>query len=159
MGKKQLKIKRHVLGDVQLERFLNDPYRALPNGKADIAHVAPFQSEMNASVLSIESLRNTVLEFDVHRDKCMRCAWCVFSFLATASVLCAVAAIMLFPTVPTYYVCDTATDWNSIWSSMEHLSPQSTYNVLFTIKNNNYFSTELTNIRIRLYYEKENIGY
>ena len=158
--KKKLKIKRHLLGDFELQRYLSRPDHH--------PEVLPFQQRnvMNHSVINIRSFRNdTVPPLDYRKDKYVRCSGCVLSLLSAVIVAISVFVILLFPNVPEYYICDTETDWNRIWSAMQHLSAQSTFDILFSVKNNNYFSTELSNIGLRIYYgnpgedSKELIGH
>lgn len=164
--KKRLKIKRHLRGDVELQRYLNEPYRVLPNQTDHHPQVLPFQSSegfnymMSDSVINIRELRRDLVPaIDYRKDKYVKCTGCILQLCSALAISVSVMVIVLFPTIPVYYVCDTETDWNRIWSAMEHLSPQNNFDVLFTIKNNNYFSTELSNIGIRIYYNNEIIGH
>lgn len=159
--KRKLKINRHILGDYELQRFLNEPYRMVPNQPAIDPQVLPFQQRvMSDSVINIRSLRRDLVPpFDYRRDKYVRLTGCALSLCSALAISISILVILLFPTIPEYYICDTETDWNEIWSAMEHLTPQSQFDILFSVKNNNYFSTELSDIGVRIYYEKKLIGH
>lgn len=159
--KNQLKLKRYAIGDVRLEQYLNESL------ESNQIHPIPFESSnssisslSNSSRISISLLRRrNQPKLNINQDKIVKCSCYLLSCFSILIVLFASCIILLFPTTPSYYSCNSETDWNAIWSSLVHGSPQITYDVLFTVKNNNYVSVDLSNIGLRLYHNNALIGY
>jgi len=84
-----------------------------------------------------------------------RCVCCLSVLVCIFSIV----VILTFPEKPSFNVCNSETDWNSIWLSLIHGSAQQNFDVLFTLKNRNYFSIQLTDVSARVYYQRAMIGY
>ena len=180
---KILKIERNEMGDIKLERFLNDPYQPFPaDVDDDVPNLIPFEVKtfaqfnsplyqiemessqsnrisMSESILSVKLLREAEPKKNVNKDKYVKCTRCVTITGVIVTVMLAVMTILLFPTTPTYFVCNAETDWNAIFESLAHGSLQVNFDSLYTIKNNNYFSVQLKNVGLRIYFEQSLIGY
>ena len=154
---KQLKLKRYAVGDLRLEQVLNSLNQPLPSFENDRSSLS---SLSNSSRISIQLIRKkSQPKINVNKDKTVKCTCYFISCFSILIVLFAFCIVLLFPTTPRYYSCNSESDWNGIWSSIIHGSPQMQYDGLFTIENNNYLSVELSNIGVRLYYGQSLIGY
>eukprot|EP01083_Nonionella_stella_P115168 341141_1 len=93
------------------------------------------------------------------KDAYVKCLCRLASCASFIIMIVSFITILIFPTAPQYTICNTHAQWTHIWSSLAHDSPQTTYNMLLTVRNNNYFNVYFSDISTRIYYDKVLIGY
>lgn len=79
------------------------------------------------------------------------------TWLATL-IAVTVIALMYYPRIPDYNVCNREFDWESILQSLRHLEPKVNYQVLLSIVNENRFGFVIESGRADIYHNGTLVG-
>jgi hypothetical protein len=85
---------------------------------------------------------------------CHVCGLCLLAVLGVGLV----PAVVYFPHVPEYTVCNKAVDWSSIFRGLANMTVRGDVDVLLSIANRNHFDLEVTRFDADFFYEGEKVG-
>ena len=162
--RKKMIMRHHLDTDVQMEKYFNNSYQSLYEDDESMDEILnvdfmPIGANTVSNMKRLKESESLLSHPDVKQDKCAKCTCKCMTFLSVIIILFSAMIILLYPTPPIYETCNTETDWAEIWSSLIHGSVQSKYDILLTLKNNNYFSIQMTELSVRIYYQGTLIGY
>ncbi|GLD94106.1 hypothetical protein PINS_up002717 [Pythium insidiosum] len=83
---------------------------------------------------------------------------CFRIFWLGVFVVITVLALMFYPRMPDYNVCNRQFEWESIFQSIRHLSPKIEYNVLISVINENRFGFVVESGHADIYHNTEWVG-
>lgn len=124
-----------------------------PSKSRTVSH----ESQLASSVISLYDLHTQIDSYS--RKGCVRkcsvvCAGlCSLSFIALG-----VLAVVFFPVLPEYYLCNTNNDWWSILSSLTHGAAEMQAINLLTIANRNRFHLTLSSPRMHIFFQDSLVG-
>ncbi|TMW56089.1 hypothetical protein Poli38472_008737 [Pythium oligandrum] len=149
--------------------------RQKPRNATPTAATEPASPDQSEPLLSTIDEDESILTFEedvdgvaierlnrLHEERSSsRVSWKTVCFRLTwlgALVVVTVLALMFYPRMPDYNVCNRQFEWESILQSLRHLSPKIEYDVLISVINENRFGFVLEKGRADIYHNETWVG-
>ena len=126
----------------------------------DKEHLLFSEKDIDPSNINVNVRSNINQKHNIccNNNKTIKCTFICAIVCTILVVLFTIIFMILYPSVPKYSICNTEFEWWSIWSSLKEGSLATKYDVLLTLRNDNYFGIELNNGGLRIYHDNSLIG-
>ncbi len=109
----------------ELDRFVNEAYHELPGDDEDLSRIVLLQNpepeNSSDNRVRVAKIRKRH-EKPVWKDRFTRCSICAIISFTLLCILAMFSVDFMYPSIPTYYVCNEKQDWSVLLPFLSFLS-------------------------------------